>query len=165
MKKPSDRFGIRLAGINLLLPHGQPAEYLADIAVYPIPLMPRRVRGAAQVGGRPVLVFAADEQAPERMPQIARKSIVMLAERGTALAIQVEAPPVALESIVPASQPRPAICIEPALLAPFQGHDGAADSLADNDPIWWEVDCVAMFELLARDGRDPAGGTAPAAGV
>jgi hypothetical protein len=153
MSSQADRFGIRLHGINLLLPREQAAEYLADIAVYPIPLMPRRVRGAAQVAGRPVLVFAADVTAPDRLPVITRKSIVMLTERGSALALQVDNPPVALSAVVVSAQVRPALCFESALIAAYLGHDATPPSMRDSAEVWWDVDCVALFELLARDQR------------
>jgi hypothetical protein len=153
MSAQPDRFGIRLQGINLLLPRDQAAEYLADITVYPIPLMPRRVRGAAQVAGRPVLVFAADVSAPDRLPVITRKSIVMLTERGSALALQVETPPVALSAVVVSAQVRPALCYEAALIAAYLGQDTTPLSMRDSAELWWDVDCVALFELLARDRR------------
>jgi hypothetical protein len=153
MSAQSARFGIRLDGINLLLPRNQAAEYLADIAVYPIPLMPRRVRGAAQVAGRPVLVFAADVSAPDRLPVITRKSIVMLIERGNALALQVDHPPITLSAVVVSAQVRPALCFEAALIAAYLAHDATLSSMRDSAEVWWDVDCVAMFELLARDQR------------
>ena len=149
----TDRFGIRLNGINLLLPQSQSAEYLADVAVYPIPLMPRRVRGAAQVAGRPVLVFCADPQAPDKLPIISRKSIVTMNELGTLLALQVDGPPVVLRDLVAAAPARPEVCFESALSTAFVGYDAAPDSMRDTAELWWDVECGALFELLARDER------------
>ena len=153
MSAQPERFGIRLQDINLLLPRDQAAEYLADITVYPIPLMPRRVRGAAQVGGRPVLVFAADVAAPQRPAVITRKSIVMLSQGGSALALQVETPPVALSAVVASAQARPVLCFQTALIGAYLGQEATPQSMRDSAEVWWDVDCVALFELLARDQR------------
>ena len=46
---PNPLFGVRVAGVPLLLPQGAPLEYLAAAPVYPLPRAGRGVLGLTQL--------------------------------------------------------------------------------------------------------------------
>src|SRR5690606_1997128 len=54
---PATRFGARLGGIGVALPAGTALEFVADAAIYPLPLAPARVAGLMQLRGQPLVVL------------------------------------------------------------------------------------------------------------
>ena len=93
------RFGVDAGGLGLLLNAAQGAEFLAGIKIFPIPRVGRRVRGAAQIRGHPVLVFCVNPVAPSTVAVVQTCSIVMLKGRDSLLAMQVEQAPLLLNDL------------------------------------------------------------------
>ena len=171
------RFGIRLAGIPLLMPAGEMLEYLPEADVYPLPLAPRGLRGLMQLRGHPVAVFeagAADVPADTR----ARLPVLLVGEPARAAALVVDEAPsrVVLAGAGDAFASRAAAGALDHEAAGRAG--GAAFAAALAEPVrdaegrwWWPVDCDQLFETLSDDSggmpgdsrRDRAGAPKEAA--
>jgi hypothetical protein len=144
------RFGICAEGICLLLAIGQSAEFMADIAVYPIPRVANRLRGAAQVRGHPVLVFSADVSAPTKLPILQRCSIVMITSHDAAL--QVGQAPLLLDNLEFADAQPPQVSFANQLGRPYRARVVNLSIEPAQDPrIWWEADFEGLFKALAND--------------
>lgn len=146
------RFGVCTAGLNLLLDEGQSAEYLPQARVFPIPRVSRRLRGAAQVRGHPVLVFCADLAPPEKLPLVQTCPIVLLTGHEPAVALMVVRPPVLLERAEATTAEPPASGFASALGRAWRVRSLMADGPAVLDPeLWWDTDLQNFFEALARE--------------
>ena len=146
------RFGVYANGVGFLLRPEQSAEFLSGIRVYPIPRVSRRLRGAAQVRGHPVLVFSADLVAPTRLAVMQTSSIVMLKGTESALAFQVEQAPLLLNGLKPVQAPPLNACFADCLTRPQQARVLGLTANDQLDPrIWWEADFDRLFEALAND--------------
>lgn len=146
------RFGICMAGVNLLLDEGQSAEYLPQARVFPIPRVARRLRGAAQVRGHPVLVFCGDLAPPEKLPLVQTCPIVLLTGHEPAVALMVSRPPLLLERAEATTAQPPESGFSIALGRAWRVRTLMADSETPlDDQLWWETDLQSYFEALARE--------------
>lgn len=160
-------FGVRLAGVPVLFPAGEALEYLPEAVVFPLPLVPRRLRGLMQLRGHPVAVFDPRDSAEGAHGE--RPQVLVIGQAAHAAALVVEQPPRLV-----------------ALAPPESGGDGSGDAAvtADvtddgSDPLdpgasarsasfhaalsapvrdvsgrrWWPVDPSALFAEL---GGEPA---------
>jgi hypothetical protein len=164
--KPPDSncFGLRLAGVPVLFPAGEALEYLPEAVVFPLPLVPRRLRGLMQLRGHPVAVFdprdAADGAQGER-PQV-----LVIGHASDAAALVVEQPP-RLVALGPRESadggPGDAAVAEDAADDPLDQAARARSAsfhAALSAPVrdasgrrWWPVDPSALFAEL---GGEPA---------
>jgi len=171
-------FGLRLAGVPVLFPAGEALEYLLEAVVFPLPLVPRRLRGLMQLRGHPVAVFDPRDAAEAAHGE--RPQVLVIGQAAHAAALVVEQPP------------------RVVALAPLESSDrGPGDSAvaadAADDPLdqsacarsasfhaalsapvrdlsgrrWWPVDPSALFAELSgepaatdADARNPAPGGA-----
>lgn len=146
------RFGVYAAGVGFLLGPEQSAEFVSGIKVFPIPRVSRRLRGAAQVRGHPVLVFSADLVAPAKVAIMQTCSIVMLKGAESALAFQVEQAPFLLSGLQPVDCPPLQSSFSNCLTRPQRARVLGLTANDQMDPrIWWEADFVRLFEALAND--------------
>lgn len=152
------RFGIVIDGIGLLLESGRHAEYLPEVKVYPIPKVSRRLRGAAQVRGQPILVFSAAAQAPANQSVIQTCPVVLLGGPQGGLALQVYEPPQLLMPVEAASSTdamgdSPADrCFADALGQCYRARiAGIDESVEPQGRLWWEADFSRLFQRLAND--------------
>jgi hypothetical protein len=134
-------YGVRVAGVGLLLPQSLSLEYLPSAPVYPLPRVRARVRGLVQVRGQPLVVLdpgpAGGSGAARRLP------LLVIGEAPDGAAVVVDAPP---EAVVPgASLPgaeRPEV--------PFA--DALGEACADSGragAVWWRFDPRRLFETLS----------------
>ncbi len=150
--KTNTRFGVYASGVGFLLSPKQSAEFLSGIKVFPIPRVSRRLRGAAQVRGHPVLVFSADLVAPTKVAIMQTCSIVMLKSAELALAFQVEQAPLLLSGFTSVDAPPLQACFSDCLSHPQQARLLGLTASDRLDPrIWWEADFDRLFEALAND--------------
>lgn len=134
-------FGVRVAGVGLLLPQSLSLEYLPSAPVFPLPRAGPRVRGLVQVRGQPLVVLdpgpVGGSGGGRRLP------LLVIGEAPDGAAVVVDAPP---EAVVPgASLPgkeRPDV--------PFAGalEEACADSVRAG-AVWWRVDARRLFETLS----------------
>ncbi|UCE30530.1 MAG: hypothetical protein JSW68_10745 [Burkholderiales bacterium] len=144
------RYGVRVAGIGLLLPAEVPVEYLDGATVYPVPRLPRRVLGLLQVRGHPVPVLAPDAGFEPHVPGLQRMNVVVIGAGAMAGALPVDAPPQPLPELAPAADatfepPSPAGPLAALLEQPL-----TARSDSDRDTLWWRFEPARLFEMLAR---------------
>ena len=149
----SQRFGLRLAGVNLLTPEDRPAQFIALAAIYPLPLAPRRVRGLTQVHGHPVTVLDPAPAAPTLLPALQRHAILVIGDPADApIAFLVDEAPravqIAANGSAPPRLPTTAECAFAGLLVDPRREVGDPDG-----GPWWQADFRALFELLIRDGE------------
>lgn len=141
------RFGMTLAGVNLLMPAGRAAEYLVAAPVYPLPMAPRRIRGVTQLRGLPVLVFDAAVQPPAFLPVIARQSLLILEDQPDSYALLTDQPPRAVGALSAAGPVnRPEVPFAPALRQALR--ERAPD---ESSTLWWQADFEHLFGLLASE--------------
>jgi hypothetical protein len=146
------RFGVDAGGLGLLLNAAQGAEFLAGIKIFPIPRVGRRVRGAAQIRGHPVLVFCVNPVAPSTVAVVQTCSIVMLKGRDSLLAMQVEQAPLLLNDLQVVDAALPDSCYSGCLMSPRKARVVGTSAQTDFDArIWWESDFDRFFEALAHD--------------
>lgn len=141
-------FGVRVAGVGLLLPQGEPLEYLAAAPVHPLPLCGPRVAGLVQLRGHPVVVLDAAVATARAGSPIPRRAVLVIGAAPDAAGLCVDGPP------------------EPVHPEPVAGHVAAPDCAfrqALGEPLaqapdarggarlWWRFDARRLFELLAGD--------------
>jgi len=150
-------FGVRVAGVPLLLPQGAPLEYLAAAPVYPLPRAGRGVLGLTQLRGQPVVVLVPTGQASRVLGAVARAAVLVIGEMPDGGAICVDGPPEPVEIAGPAE------AAVPPSGCPFAGV--LAEALAQATPkvpgepqdagapatVWWRFDPRRLFETLAGD--------------
>lgn len=134
-------FGVRLAGVNLLLPAGAALEYLAAVAVYPLPGAARRVVGLTQLRGQPLVVLDGATRPVAPAATVCRMPVLVIGQAPEGAALVVEAPP------------RPVVCTEALADAdapecPFRGALGGAVRDDGGQP-WWTFEPRRLFEALA----------------
>lgn len=135
-------FGVRIAGVNLLLPAGAALEYLATVAVFPLPGAARRVVGLMQLRGQPMVVLDGAMQPMAPAATVCRMPVLVLGGAPEGAALVVEAPPRAVAS---AAGPV-ADAVRPE--CPFR--DALGESSRDESgQAWWSVDPRRLFEILA----------------
>ena len=151
MQQPSQpdssiRYGFRLGDVNVLTPEQTPAEFIVAAAIYPLPLAPRRIRGLTQRRGQPIVVFDAGSAAPEFLPTLIRRPVLVIDSKNEPAAVFVEQPP-SVVRCAPLAElpPRPVVPYADALIGAAREADG------DGLVIWWHVDFRRLFELLAHD--------------
>lgn len=166
----ADRFGVRLAGLPVLLPAGEMLEYLPEATIWQAPLAPARVAGLMQLRGHPVAVFDAARSRGDPAP--ARAAILVVGEPDRAAALIVDSPPraVALENDRSA-RGEPEGDGGPAGAAALRANDDAGleealDMLAASVPFrvaldrpvrdcdgrrWWPVSTAMLFEALGGE--------------
>ena len=159
---PQQRFGLRLAGVNLLTPVDRPAHFIALAAIYPLPLAPRRVRGLTQLQGHPVTVLEASASAPTLLPALQRHAVLVVGDPAEApMAFLVDEAPrgVLIGAKRPGRAPRrPSLkqCAFADLL-----RDPCFEADDEGGEPWWQADFPQLFELLIRDGEREASSSDP----
>jgi len=137
-------FGVRVAGVALLLPAQEPCEFVALAQVYPLPRAGPRVLGLTQLRGQPIVVLDARARAQAGPPRIGRHPVLVLgvAPEGGAVLVDAAPEPVRVGAAIHGARP-PVCAFEVAL-------DGAvADAVIDGQ-LWWRFDARRLFETLAR---------------
>lgn len=136
------RFGLRIAGVPLLLPE-EPLEHVASAVVHPLPGAGRRVVGLAQLRGHPVVVVDPGDAAPSARPAELRAALLVIGVPPDAGALLVQAPP----QPVRIGEPRPDA---PPPEAPFAAAlDGAFADADDPAGVWWHFEARRLLALLA----------------
>lgn len=142
-------FGVRVAGVGLLLPQGEPLEFIAAAPVYPLPLAGPRVAGLVQLRGHPVVVLNAGAAAATAAGPIARRAVLVIGSAPDAAGLCVDTPPEPLEPLEPGAVAEgvatPACAFLGALGEPVTATAGSGDG------IWWRFDARRLFELLAGE--------------
>jgi hypothetical protein len=129
-------FGVRIAGVGVLLPTDQTLEYVASATCFPLPGAGRRVVGMMQLRGHPVVVLDAE---------IRRAAVLVIGTVPEAGAVLVDAPPEQVETGEVASDAaRPGSVFDAALSRPSTDARHA-------DRLWWHTDVRHMFRILAGD--------------
>lgn len=93
--EPATRFGARLAGVAVAFPAGTPLEFVADAAIYPLPLAPGHVAGLTQLRGQPLVVLDPAKH-PAAVRAITRRDVLVVGQPPQAAALLVDGPPQAL---------------------------------------------------------------------
>lgn len=158
-------FGLRLAGVPVLFPAGEALEYLPEAVVFPLPLVPRRLRGLMQLRGHPIAVF--DPRDLAEGVRGGRPQVLVVGQPAHAAALVVEQPPrvVALAPLEPAGHGS----ADSAVMADVADEGGdpldagararsASFSAALSAPVrdvsgrrWWPVDPSALFAELGGE--------------
>ncbi len=136
------RFGVRVAGVSLLLPQTA-LEHVQAASVFPLPGAAQGVLGLAQVRGQPVVVLdpaVADGQGRSPTP---RQALLVIGAPPEAAALAVDAPP----------QPVRLGAQQAAAIPPAAGFAGVLDqAFADAEEpgvLWWSFEPRRLFEALA----------------
>lgn len=93
--QPATRFGARLAGADVAFAAGTPLEFVADAAIYPLPLAPAHVAGLMQLRGQPLVVLDPAKD-PVAVRAITRRDVLVVGQPPQAAALLVDGPPQAL---------------------------------------------------------------------
>lgn len=88
---PVTRFGVRLGGVAVAMPAGTPLEFVADAAIYPLPLAPARVAGLMQLRGQPLVVL--DASTPQAARGLRRHDVLVIGQPPRAAAVLVDEAP------------------------------------------------------------------------
>ncbi|MFO1300263.1 MAG: hypothetical protein U1F17_07765 [Burkholderiaceae bacterium] len=146
-RRPAARFGARLGGVGVALPPGTPLEFVADAAIYPLPLAPARVAGLMHLRGQPLVVLDPSAE-PVATTAMRRRDVLVVGKPPQAAALLVDGPPQALvDGSWQAGHERPPDCpFVPALDAV----DREPGPRADAGEVWYEADPERLFEALAR---------------
>jgi hypothetical protein len=154
---PSPLFGVRVAGVPLLLPQGAPLEYLAAAPVYPLPRAGRGVLGLTQLRGHPVVVLVPTGQAARIAGSVPRAAVLVIGEMPDGGAICVDGPPEPVEIAGPAQAAAPppecpfaAVLGEPVAQAAPAGR-AEGDGAGTQTTVWWRFEPRRLFETLAGD--------------
>lgn len=144
---PATRFGARLGGVGVALPVGTALEFVADAAIYPLPLAPARIAGLMQLRGQPLVVLDPSTE-PAAATAMRRRDVLVVGKPPQAAALLVDGPP---QPLVDASwQP-----IDERLPdCPF----ASAIDVVGREPgqrggpgePWYGADPERLFEALAR---------------
>lgn len=146
-------FGVRLAGLPVRMPAGTPLEYVAQAALYPLPLAPARVAGLMQLRGQPLVVLDAgaidDGSAARASP--AAHDVLVVGTLPNAAALLVDDAPQSVD-LAAAELGLPIERAGVLAACPFfdaivshrvaEGGDGAE---------WYEVDPARLFAALMAD--------------
>lgn len=145
-------FGVRLAGLPVRMPAGIALEYVAQAALHPLPLAPRRVAGLMQLRGQPIVVLDASAGEGEGAdPGTRAHDVLVVGTVPNAAALLVDAAP----------QP---VAIDAAALGLPLARAGALADCPFFDAIvshrvcegddggeWYEVDPARLFAALLAD--------------
>lgn len=143
------RFGIRLGTTRVLLPPGTPLEFVADTAVYPLPMAPARVAGLMQLRGQPLVVLDAMTPA-RRRDAVRHHAVLVIGQAPEAAAVLVDAPPMAVD--LAGSDAGHGVDSAPSHDAcAFTAALGACVS-ARGEPAghWYEIEPARLFDALVR---------------
>lgn len=141
-------FGVRVAGVGLLLPQGEPLEFLAAAPLYPLPLCGPRVAGLVQLRGHPVVVVDAAVATTRAHGPISRRAVLVIGAAPDAAGLCVDGPPEPVQPGPVGGHVAPPDCaFRQALGEPLTQ---AADARGDAR-LWWRFDARRLFELLAGD--------------
>ena len=144
---PATRFGVRLGGIGVALPVGTALEFVADAAIYPLPLAPARIAGLMQLRGQPLVVLDPSAE-PAAATAMRRRDVLVVGKPPQAAALLVDGPPQALVDAnwQPAGERLPdcpfAVALDVVGREPGS-HGGAGEA-------WYEAEPERLFEALAR---------------
>lgn len=148
------RFGIRVAGLNLLLPETL-LEHVADAPIFAMPGAGAAVLGLAQLRGHPVVVLDPEVGCTDRGPEapglmdatapapVGPAGFLVIGQAPDAGALALAAPPCAVRlgaRLASVSRPRPVFA--DALEFPYADEDDPAT-------IWWSFEPQRLFERLA----------------
>ena len=149
-------FGVRVAGVPLLLPRGAQLEYLAAAPVYPLPQAGRGVLGLTQLRGHPVVVLVPGGAAPRASGTVARASVLVVGEMPDGGAICVDGPPEPVEIAGRAAAapslpdcPFASVLEEAFEQSAAQGEPGQGRGAGVT--VWWRFDPRRLFSVLAGD--------------
>jgi len=136
-------FGVRLAGVPLLLPPDESIEYLASAPVYPLPRAGARVLGLVQLRGHPLVVLDPRERVQTASSKLRRLAVLAIGAPPDAAALVLDcAPePVRLRERLPALD-TPSCAFSAALI------DAVGDA-SQPGLAWWRFDVRRLFESLA----------------
>lgn len=138
-------FGVRVGGVDVLLPTDQTLEYVAAATTYPLPGAGRRVVGMMQLRGHPIVVLDAGAQPASVRREIRRAAVLLVGSVPEAGAVLVDAPPEQVVTGDPVHDAaRPGSVFDAALTHP-------ARDARQADRVWWHVDVRQMFRILAGD--------------
>ena len=138
-------FGVRIAGVGVLLPTDQTLEYVASATCFPLPGAGRRVVGMMQLRGHPIVVLDAAVQPAPARHEIRRAAVLVIGTVPEAGAVLVDAPPEQVETGEVASDAaRPGSVFDAALSRP-------STDARQADRLWWHTDVRHMFRILAGD--------------
>lgn len=144
---PATRFGARLGGVGVALPLGTALEFVADAAIYPLPLAPARIAGLMQLRGQPLVVLDPATE-PVAATAMRRRDVLVVGKPPQAAALLVDGPPQALVdgSWQPGRERLPDCPFAPAL----DVVDREPGPRAGAGEVWYEADPERLFEALAR---------------
>lgn len=138
------RFGVRIAGVSLLLPEG-PLEHVSDATVHPLPGAGRRVAGITQLRGQPIVVLDPRDAGSIETPEDSRVALLVIGAPPEAGALLVDGPPRSVRVGEPGRE-------VPLPDAPFAAAlDSAFADADDPSSHWWSFDAPRLFARLAAD--------------
>lgn len=136
------RFGVRLAGVPLLLPETA-LEHVQAASVFPLPGAAAGVLGLAQVRGHPVVVLGPTAPDGQRRSPAPRQALLVIGTPPEAAALAVDGP----------SQPVRPGAQQAGAMPPATSFAGVLDrAFADADEpgvLWWSFEPRQLFEALA----------------
>ena len=136
-------FGVLAAGVPLLLPQGEPLEYLADAVVHWLPGAGERVAGLLQLRGVPIVVLDPAAAPARAAPARRRLGVLVIGHAPEGAALVVDGPPAPLETFpARAASQRPDCAFAAALGEPVA-------EAADPGRLWWGFDARRLFAALA----------------
>ena len=136
-------FGVHVAGVPLLLPDELPCEFIAQVAIHPLPSAAPRVLGLTQLRGQPVVVLEPQAGRRRSGVQILHLPVLVMGVTSESAALHVLAAPQPVATTGPVDAPLPDCAFASALRGALAG-DGT-----DPGP-WWRFEARALFECLAR---------------
>jgi hypothetical protein len=148
---PVQRHGFRVGGLCLVPAAGVLTELIVQAQAFPLPRSSATLVGLVNLRGSVVPVF--DAHAPERPIAHIRPApctaLVFGRDQERSALLCPEAPQLLDLMVPPVNPARPVSPLEPHLRRPWMRCDAPHD-------IWWEIDHLAAFGLLAQVARGPA---------
>lgn len=136
-------FGVRVGGVALLLPDDLACEFIAQVAIHPLPCAAPRVLGLTQLRGQPVVVLEPQAGRRRSGAQVLHLPVLVMGVTSESAALHVAAAPHPVATGGPVDAPLPHCAFTSALRGALAG-DGP-------DPgLWWRFEPLALFECLAR---------------
>lgn len=146
-------FGVRLAGLAVRMPSGTPLEYVAQAALQPLPLGPKRVAGLMQLRGQPIVVFdaRAGEEPIAASVALAPHEVLVVGTLPNAAALLVDGPPWPLRDdahMLGLPLARAGVLADCPFFDAIVAHRIAEDDGGKDGGEWYEVDPSRLFAAL-----------------